>query len=50
MTKFKITKLPRRGPKSGQSVTDYMKGKDKQDKFFKRQLNKEGKLTSEDLK
>ena len=50
MTEFKITKLPRRGPKPGQSVTDYMKGKDKQAQRFKRKLNKEGKLTSEDLK
>ena len=48
--KFKVIKLPRRGPKGGQSVADYMKGKDLQSKRIKRQLNREGKLTTEDLK
>ena len=48
-SKYKVTKLPSRGPKAGQSVDSYMRGKDLQDKRIKRQANAKGFILNEDL-
>ena len=48
-TKYKVTKLPSRGPKPGQSTESYMRGKDMQTQRIKRQANAKGFILDEDL-
>jgi hypothetical protein len=48
-TEYKVTKLPSRGPKPGQSVESYMRGKDMQDKEIKRKARAKGFILDEDL-
>ena len=47
-TEYKVTKLPSRGPKPGQSVESYMRGKDIQDKEIKRKARAKGFIFDED--
>ena len=48
-TEYKVTKLPSRGPKPGQSTESYLRGKDMQDKRIKRQANAKGFILNEDF-
>lgn len=48
-TEYKVTKLPARGPKPGQSVESYMRGKDMQDKRIKDKARAKGFIFKEDL-
>ena len=48
-TEYRVTKLPTRGPKPGQSTESYMLGKEQQDKRIKREGYKKGFIFSDDL-